>query len=204
MNKMYQPKHLKKIKKHRYRRVNFYWDVRLWAPFILIAFIISLKVNGNIVKKNYEAEYLLAQETMTEPVETTEEAVPETTESLEESDTKALAVLADSVGQGRTDEVKKIIMWIAINRSEDRANGYGDSLQTEIARPKQWQQYNPDGIYTSHTYDLATEVYKTWRTNGPRPIYNDMLWFVLNGDGSITVRNRFGNDKNRAEATFGQ
>lgn len=31
-----------------------------------------------------------------------------------------------------------------------------------------------------------------------------MLWFVLNNDGSITVRNQFQVSKNRSEATFGQ
>ena len=110
----------------------------------------------------------------------------------------ALARLADSVGSGRSDNVKTIIMWVAINRSEDRANGYGQSLLDEIARPNQWQGYDENAPYTSGTYAMAKEVLEIQARGGLRPLDSDMLWFVLNDDGSITLRNQFtatGNQK---------
>lgn len=128
----------------------------------------------------------------------------EPTEAIQDSEAVALARLADAVARGRSDEVKRIVMWVAINRSEDRSHGYGLSLLGEIARPKQWQEYTPDANYLESTLRLAEEVLDTRDSGGARPIYGDMLWFVLNSDGSITVRNQFQMAKNRSEATFGQ
>lgn len=136
-------------------------------------------------------------------VETTPGTEAEESPSVDE-EAIALARLADSAAKGRSDEVKRIIMWVAINRSEDRSNGYGRSLLEEISRPRQWQQYDETAPYLESTLVLAKGVLDTWRSGGPRPIYSDMLWAVLNGDGSITVRNKFRESKNMASATFGQ
>jgi len=179
-------------------KVNRCWDVRLWAPFIIILMVI-------ISNNDKEVDPIPIEDPAIQVAsETIMETEPEPTIDLRTSEITALARLADTVAHGKSDEVKSIIMWIAINRVEDKANGYGMDLQGEIARPKQWQCYDPDGAYLQATYDLAESVHDTWMTGGPRPIYNDMLWFVFNSDGSITVRNRFGNEKNRSEATFGQ
>lgn len=179
--------------------VKWYWDLRIWSPLYVVLLLVV--VFSLTHKAPVGAEEPIVTETIT--VET-EPIVPEPTVPPEDTDIVALARLADSVAAGRPQEVKEIVMWIAINRSEDRANGYGGSLKEEIARPKQWQQYNPNAIYLESTYELAEKVYETWQTGGPRPIYNDMLWFVLNGDASITIRNQFKDGKNRSEMTFGQ
>ena len=113
------------------------------------------------------------------------------TEEVVIPEAAALARLADSVGAGRSDNVKTIIMWVAVNRSEDRANGYGQSLLTEIDRPNQWQGYDSTTIYTDETYAIAKQVLETQAKGGLRPLDTDMLWFILNDDGSITVRNQF-------------
>ena len=181
-------------------KVEWYWDVRLWSPLIIIAIIVSLCINPKP-----EVEPIPIQEPGVEEVQAkVEETIPEPTMDLRTTEIAALARLADTVAHGKSDEVKSIIMWIVINRVEDRANGYGLDLQGEIARPKQWQCYDPNGTYLESTFVLASNIYDTWMSGGPRPIYDDMLWFVFNKDGSITVRNRFGNEKNRSEATFGQ
>ncbi len=102
------------------------------------------------------------------------------------------------MGSGRSDNVKTIIMWVAINRSEDRSNGYGQSLLDEIARPNQWQGYDENAAYSEHTYEIALSVLETQATGGLRPLDTDMLWLVLNDDGSVTLRNQFtatGNQK---------
>lgn len=164
--------------------VRWYYDVRLWSPLILLLLILAL-LPGKAPKA--------------QPVETVAETVPpivqvaqtEPTEEPLDPEAVALAILADSVGEGRSDNVKTIIMWIAINRSEDQANGYGQSLLDEIARPNQWQGYNEKTIYTAHTYEIAQSVLQTKATGGLRPLDNDMLWLVLNDNGSVTVRNRF-------------
>lgn len=183
----------RKTRTRRAKKVNWYYDIRIWIlPIILLMAVISSR-NDNVV-------------TYVEPVETISEiaeemAVVETTEPIfvEEDIVVTLAKFADSVGAGRSDDVKKAIIWIAINRSEDKSHGYGLSLRDELARPKQWQQYNPNGNYTEHTYQLAKEVYDTWQNGGARMFQDDMLWFVLKGDGSITVRNKFNETKGRAE-----
>ena len=180
-------------------KVNWYWDIRLWSPLIIILVIIAM--NANITN---DVEPVPIQEPVIEALVETTETIPEPTISLQELDVIALARLADTVGRGRSEDVKRIIMWVAINRVEDRANGYGGTLQYEISRPRQWQQYDPEGMYLDTTYALAEEVYNTWNTQGARPIYSDMLWFTLNDDGSITVRNQFKEGKNRSEITFGQ
>ena len=172
--------------------VRWYYDIRLWSPLILLLRILAL-----LPGKKTEAQ---TQQTPPEvsAVETqpTEDTAPTEEPVVEEA--AALARLADSVGAGRSDNVKTIIMWVAINRSEDRANGYGQSLLDEIARPNQWQGYDENAPYTAGTYAMALSVLDTQARGGLRPLDTDMLWFVLNDDGSITLRNQFtatGNQK---------
>lgn len=187
------------------RKVSWYWDVRIWLPvFVILVAAVIGSYQSKIERITMESE-LYFEERATE--EDRVEKVAETeapTEAPQESEAVALARLADSVARGRSDEVKRIVMWVAINRSEDRSNGYGLSLLEEIARPKQWQEYSPDANYLESTLKLAEEVIEIRDSGGARPIYGDMLWFVLNNDGSITVRNQFQLSKNRSEATFGQ
>lgn len=188
-------------------KVLWYYDVRLWLPVFVIALLSIVGVYQTKLNALNQARDFSQMEAVTEAAELEAIVEAETTaptESLEESEAIALARLADSVGYGRSEDVKRIIMWVAINRSEDRSHGYGLTLLGEIARPKQWQGYSPDATYLESTLALAEEVVSTWKSGGARPIYGDMLWFVLNSDGSITVRNQFQATKNRAEATFGQ
>lgn len=187
------------------RRKKWYLDMKLWLS---VCIVVIISISCNYQRKIYVLEQenaALAVELSVRTIpEIVEETVPPTTEEKQDSEAVALAKLADSVARGRTDEVKRIVMWVAINRSEDRSHGYGLSLAGEIARPKQWQEYNENAHYLESTLKLAEEVLEIRDNGGPRPIYGDMLWFVLNGDGSITVRNQFKTDKNRSEATFGQ
>lgn len=189
-------------KRGRYeRRVHWHQNVWLWLPLVIVISIMLIGFVTARVDKKPDAEKIFFMEP-TSFIETISETEAETSSLDEEA--VALARLADSVAKGRSDEVKRIIMWVAINRSEDRCNGYGRSLLEEISRPKQWQQYNENSSYLESTLALAEDVLDTWRSMGPRPIYSDMLWFILNGDGSITVRNQFKVGKNRSEITFGQ
>lgn len=165
--------------------VRWYYDIRLWSPLLLVLFILALQPGKKTEQKPVE----------TIPVVTVVQTMPveETTPTEEEviPEAEALARLADCVGAGRSDNVKTVIMWVAINRSEDRANGYGQSLLDEIARPNQWQDYDPTALYNEGTYEIAKQVLETKATGGLRPVDSDMLWFVLNNDGSITLRNQF-------------
>ena len=182
------------------RKVSWYWDIRIYLPFLLIIGMLFYNHGGAkevSMTDVMEHEIAIAE---TYGFEDTEPVEP----SYDERNIIALARLADSVGGHRSDEVKKIIMWVAINRTEDNRNGYGKSLIEEIARPNQWQGYKEDAYYLDSTYLLACQVYDAWKSGYSRPIYPDMLWFVLNNDGSITVRNQFKVGKNRSEMTFGQ
>ena len=165
--------------------VRWYYDIRLWSPLLLVLFILALLPGKKEEQKPVETIPVVTV-VQTLPVEETapaeEEVIPEA---------EALARLADCVGAGRSDNVKTVIMWVAINRSEDRANGYGQSLLDEIARPNQWQDYDPTALYNERTYEMAKQVLETQATGGLRPVDSDMLWFVLNNDGSITLRNQF-------------
>lgn len=165
--------------------VRWYYDIRLWSPLLLLLFILALLPGKKAEQKPVETIPVVTV-VQTLPVEETapaeEEVIPEA---------EALARLADCVGAGRSDNVKTVIMWVAVNRSEDRANGYGQSLLDEIARPNQWQDYDPTALYNERTYEMAKQVLETQATGGLRPVDSDMLWFVLNNDGSITLRNQF-------------
>lgn len=187
-----------------FRKVNWYWDVRLYLPLFLVLILAAGIPNQKRIAEARLEAAMAAEPVVIETVAAIVEETEETTPSPEEVDITALARLADSVGGHRSDEVKRVIMWVLINRTEDTRNGYGGSLLWEIARPNQWQGYDEDAGYLESTYNLAKEVYETWKTGGARPIYSDMLWFVLNKDGSITVRNQYKETKNRAEMTFGQ
>lgn len=182
--------------------VKWYWDLKKWSPVFVIVAIIIYTIGYN----KGEAKQIAYFETL--PAETVyievanEIAPPETTELILDHEAVALSILADTSAAGKSDTVKRILMWVAINRVEDSNNGYGGTLLEEIARPKQWQGYDPEGMYLQSTYDIAIDVLETWRNNGPRPIYNDMLWSVYNSDGSITIRNRFNDTKGRNEQTF--
>ena len=167
--------------------VKWYFDIRLWSPLILLLLILALLPGRS------------KSETPAETTPETEAAVMETEPEVTEPPTvepldpraEALARLADTVGAGRSDNVKTVIMWVAINREEDRANGYGKDLLEEIARPSQWQGYDENASYTDHTYDIAKQVLEIQASGALRPVDSDMLWFVLNDDGSITLRNQF-------------
>ena len=167
--------------------VKWYFDIRLWSPLILLLLILALLPGRS------------KSETPAETTPETEAAVMETEPEVTEPPTvepldpraEALARLADTVGAGRSDNVKTVIMWVAINREEDRANGYGKDLLEEIARPSQWQGYDENASYTDHTYDIARQVLEIQARGALRPVDSDMLWFVLNDDGSITLRNLY-------------
>lgn len=171
--------------------VKWYWDVRLYSPLILLLLLIAL-IPGKTKEAPAPAE--------TRPVEIVQ-VQPQATEPAPEPidpEAEALARLADSVGAGRTDNVKIIIMWVAVNRSEAQgANGYGLSIQEEIDRPNQWQGYDENMAYSEGTYQLAKEVIRIRDTGALRPLDSGMYWFVLNENGSITVRNQFTATKNQ-------
>ena len=163
--------------------VRWYYDIRLWSPLILLLLILALLPGKQAAKTPEETvPEVTAVETLPETAPTEEAVIPEAA---------ALARLADSVGAGRSENVKTVIMWVAINRSEDRANGYGQSLLDEIARPNQWQGYDENVRYSDATYAIAKQVLEIQKNGGLRPLDSDMLWFVLNDDGSITLRNQF-------------
>ena len=169
--------------------VRWYYDIRLWSPLILLLLILALVLPGKPKKE-------MSQEVQPDSVavETVPEVTQEAVQPMVEAvipEAAALARLADTVGAGRSDNVKTVIMWVAINRSEDRANGYGQSLQDEIARPNQWQGYDENAGYTDNTYAIAKQVLEIQANGSLRPVDSDMLWFVLNNDGSITLRNQF-------------
>lgn len=165
--------------------VRWYYDVRLWSPLILVLLILAL-----LPGRKPEVPEVTEPEISAVETQPTEEQT-EPTEPPVNPEAAALARLADSVGAGRSDNVKTIIMWVAINRSEDRANGYGQSLIDEIARPNQWQGYDENAPYSAGTYAMALSVLDVQARGGLRPLDSDMLWFVLNDDGSVTLRNRF-------------
>ncbi len=178
--------------------VSWYYDVRLWLPLILVLLILAACAGSTLSAAPSQDMDIIAMET--------EEAPGTATEPLEtyipaplpfNPDAEALAILADSVGSGRSENVKTIIMWVAINRSEDRANGHGLSLLEEIARPNQWQNYDPETSYTERTYEIALDVLAIRDTGRLRPLDGDMLWMVLNDDGSVTIRNQFTDNGSR-------
>ena len=171
---------------HLGQDVRWYYDIRLWSPLLLLILILALLPG----KKQDPAVQDPTPDISAVETQPTEEQTEPTQEPVNE-EAAALARLADSVGAGRSDNVKTIIMWVAVNRSEDRANGYGQSLLTEIDRPNQWQGYDGTTIYTDETYAIAKQVLETQAKGGLRPLDTDMLWFILNDDGSITVRNQF-------------
>lgn len=167
--------------------VKWYYDIRLWSPLILLLLILALLPG----KGKSETPAETTPETVAEIMETEPEVTqPPTVEPLNPR-AEALARLADTVGAGRSDNVKTVIMWVAVNREEDRANGYGKDLLEEIARPSQWQGYDENASYTDHTYEIALEVLEIQASGALRPVDSDMLWFVLNDDGSITLRNLY-------------
>ena len=165
--------------------VRWYYDIRLWSPLLVVLFLLVLIPSCGRTEKPEETvpEISVVESTPAETTEPTQEPI--------DPEAEALARLADTVGAGRSDNVKTIIMWVAINRSEDRANGYGLSLLEEIARPNQWQGYDENGAYSNGVYQIAKEVLDIQARGGLRPLDSDMLWFVLNDDGSITLRNQF-------------
>lgn len=180
--------HVPEFLKHLGADVKWYYDIRLWSPLLLILFILAL-LPGKKAEPVTPVETVPAVTVVeTQPMVAETQAAAETTVNPE---AEALARLADSVGAGRSDNVKIAIMWVAINRSEDRANGYGQDLLTEIDRANQWQGYDPNLPYTQGTYEMALEVLDTKTRGRLRPIDADMLWLVLNDNGSVTLRNQF-------------
>ena len=167
--------------------VKWYFDIRLWSPLIVVLLILALLVGKGPDKPVVET----TPETEAQVIETEPETTEPPTEEPIDPKAEALARLADTVGAGRSDNVKTVIMWVAINREEDRANGYGKTLLEEIARPSQWQGYDENAAYTDRTYEIAKQVLEIQATGALRPVDSDMLWFVLNDNGSITLRNLY-------------
>lgn len=181
----------KKPKRRRARKISWYWDIKIWfLPMILVMSLVTSCENQNTAA---DLDYI----TDNVPAAATEEVTAPTEQK--DDIVVSLARFADSVGAGRSDDVKRAIIWVAINRADDRSHGFGLSLLEELERPNQWQQYNPTGNYLESTYTLADEIYNTWRSSGAHMFQDDMLWFVLENDGSITVRNKFRETKGRSE-----
>ncbi len=175
--------------------VKWYYDVRLWLPLVLVLVIFAACTGSNAgqnsARKEYEAVLQqMEADTRIEAEKQQEETTPPTAAPIN-PEAEALAVLADSVGSGRSDNVKTIIMWVAINRSENPIEGHGKPLLEEIAMPQQWQGYDPQTAYFQRTYDIALEVLEMRDNGSLRPLDRDMLWLVLNNDGSVTVRDKF-------------
>lgn len=180
--------------------VAWFWDIRLWSPVLVVLLIAALVTP---IRKAPAASDVTPPEEIVDVIpEDNTDVIPEVQPVVRDPEAEALARLADTVGSGRTDRVKKVIMWIAINRSEDRANGFGKSLVEEIARPNQWQFYNEDAPYGEGSYLLAEEILKMVRTNDLRPVDKDMLWLLLNDDGSVTIRNGFNINSKTVQKTF--
>ena len=182
--------------------VAWFWDIRLWAPLLVILLIAALLVPVRKAPAPTVAETPLHEVVEDEIPENDSTVIPEVQPEVRDPEAEALARLADTVGSGRTDRVKKVIMWVAINRSEDRANGFGKTLVEEIARPNQWQFYDEEAPYGEGSYMLAQDVLKMVRTNDLRPVDKDMLWLLLNDDGSVTIRNGFNINSKTVQKTF--
>lgn len=180
------PQFLSDYVSHLGEDVRWYFDIRLWSPLILILLILAIALPGKGRKQQQDVPQATEPTTVVET-----QTVTEPTEAPVNEEAAALAALADSVGLGRSNNVKTVIMWVAINRSEDRSNGYGLSLLEEIARPNQWQGYDASMPYMEETYELALNVLAIRDSGGLRPVDGDMLWLVLNDDGSVTLRNQF-------------
>lgn len=163
--------------------VRWYYDVRLWSPLILLLLLLAWLPGKRTAEEPAVTETVPVQ-METEPAAETEPepVIPEAEE---------LARLADTVGAGRSKNAKIIIMWIAVNRSEDQRNGFGKSIAEEIARPNQWQNYDANATYSEESYQLAKQVLEIRQNGDLRPLEPDMLWLVLNDNGSITARNKF-------------
>lgn len=181
------PAFLSNFLDHLGEDVRWYFDIRIWSPLLLILFILALA----LPRGSRSAEEVSVV-TATEPaIEETAEAT-EPTEAPINEEAAALARLADTVGSGRSDNVKTAIMWVAINRSEaGGTDGYGQSLLEEIARENQWQGYDENASYSEHTYEIALNALEIQSSNGLRPIDSGMIYLVLNEDGSVTLRNQF-------------
>ncbi len=173
--------------------VRWYYDVRLWLPVILVLLVLAACGGSKLSTSTAQGGESIVPETQA-PVQTEPVSETQTPMTHISPEAEALAILADSVGAGRSDNVKTIIMWVAINRSEDYSNGHGLTLLEEIARPNQWQGYDPEISYSQKTYDMALEVLDIRNTGRLRPLDGDMLWMVLNDDGSVTIRNQFTNN----------
>ncbi len=179
--------------------VRWYLDIRLWAPVVLILLILCTCTGSKLSASGTAKEYDAVIQQMEADWEAEKQALinlynpPEPDPEPLNPEAVALATLADVVGDGRSDNVKTVIMWIAINRSERAVEGHGKPLLEEINMPLQWQGYDPEETYSysQATYEIALEVLNIRDTGGLRPINEDMMWLVLNKDGSVTIRNKY-------------
>ncbi|MGN1000273.1 MAG: hypothetical protein ACI4PO_12040, partial [Faecousia sp.] len=96
--------------------VKWYYDIRLWSPLILLVLILALLPG----KGKTETPAETTPETQAVVMETEPEVTEPPTQAPIDPKAEALARLADTVGAGRSDNVKTVIMWVAINREEDR------------------------------------------------------------------------------------
>ena len=83
--------------------VRWYYDIRLWSPLILLLLILALLPGKVKTEEPVETMPITVEET-----QPTEDTAP--TEAPVNEDAAALARLADSVGAGRSDNVKTVIM----------------------------------------------------------------------------------------------
>ncbi len=180
------------------RDVRWYYDVRLWLPLVLVLVTLAACTGSSMAERTTQEKYEAIIQTMEEDARREQEQaqaeITEPTAAPIDPEAEALAVLADSVGAGRSRNVKTVIMWVAINRSENAIEGHGKPLLEEIAMPHQWQGYDPTISYFPDTYEIAVEVLETRDSGRLRPLDSDMLWMVLNDDGSVTLRNMFKNN----------
>ena len=167
------------------------------AAIILLSVLVSvLVINARTKSINEQAEKRIAaieQRYQSELAAAQSQTVGSATQSTQQTtysaDAEYIAKVVAGCATYYSENVQRAVAWCVLNRVDSAL--YPDTIKEVCEQANQWQGYDPNLPYTQGTYEMALEVLDTKTRGRLRPIDSDMLWLVLNDDGSVTLRNKF-------------
>ena len=167
------------------------------AAIVLLSVLVSvLVINARTKSINEQAEKRIAaieqryqSELAAAQSQTAGSATQSTQQSQYSADAEYIAKVVAGCATYYSENVQRAVAWCVLNRVDSAL--YPDTIEEVCEQANQWQGYDSAASYSDDTYAIAKQVLETKAKGGLRPIDSDMLWFVLNDDGSITLRNQF-------------
>lgn len=106
-----------------------------------------------------------------------------------DADAVAMAKVIYGTCRYNSVDAQRSVCYLILNRVDSPQ--FPSTIREVCEQPNQWMGYADDNPVVEETYELCKETIKAWRNNEIRPFGKDFVFFVWNGNDSITLRNTY-------------